>query len=83
MDIKQTRGIFHALFNKVNNIFTAVGANKMILEEDITKLSSEELKLRIIDLGDALKMIEKNILVINDELRKVYDDIKKEKGVSA
>ena len=83
MDIKQTRDIFHALFNKVNNIFTAVGANKMFLEEDVTKLSPEELKIRITDLGDALKMIEKNILIINDGLRKVYDDIKKEKGVSA
>ena len=61
MDIKQTRDIFHALFNKVNNIFTAVGANKMFLEEDVTKLSPEELKIRITDLGDALKMIEKNI----------------------
>ena len=82
MDIKETRDVFHALFNKVNNIFTAVGANKMFLEEDVTKLSPEELKVRITDLGDALKMIEKNILIINDELRKVYDDIKKEKGVS-
>lgn len=82
MEIKRTREIFHSLFNKINNIFTAVGANKIILEEDISKLSAEELKSRLIDLIDAMKMIDRNILVLNDSLKEVYDDIKKEKGIS-
>jgi len=80
MEIVKLREVFHSLFNKINNIFTAVGANKMIADENIDELSPDELKSRITDLNEALRMIEKNILILNDGLKSVYEELKKEKG---
>ncbi len=81
MEIVKLREVFHSLFNKINNIFTAVGANKMFADENLDKFSPDELKLRITDLNEALRMIEKNILILNDGLKSVYEELKKEKGV--
>ncbi|MFH1622329.1 MAG: hypothetical protein ABIA97_04320 [Candidatus Omnitrophota bacterium] len=78
MEISKLKEVFHTFFNKINNIFTAVGANKMVLEEDLDKLSPEELKQRIADLGDALKIIEKNVMILYDSLRQIYEVLKKE-----
>lgn len=83
MDNSKFREAFHALFNKINNIFTAVGSNKMFFDEDLDKLSPEDLKVRIADLVEALKMIEKNILILNDGLQEAYRELKKEKGITA
>lgn len=81
MEKHKLKEVFHSLFNKINNIFTAVGSNKMILEEDLNKLSSEELKQRISDLADALRMIEKNILILNKSLQEVYESLKREESL--
>ena len=81
MQIEQLRESFHALFNKINNIFTAAGSNKIILEgEDLNKLSEEKLKEIISDLLEALAMIEKNATLLNKSLQDIYTILKKESG---
>ncbi|MFC1709055.1 hypothetical protein ACFL2J_03215 [Candidatus Omnitrophota bacterium] len=82
METKKLREGFHTLFNKINNIFTAVGSNKAIFEEDLNKLSPQELKTRIADLSEALKVIEKNILILNDGAQEIYNELKREKGIT-
>jgi hypothetical protein len=83
MNKDQLKEIFHLLFNKINNIFTAVGSNKIILEEKLDKLSVEELKERIRDLLEALIMIEKNALVLNSKLQDFYETLTKETNPTA
>ena len=82
METAKLKDTFHFFFNKINNIFTAVGANKIILEENIEGLSQQDLKERITELAEALKMIEKNILLLNDSLQEFYTALKEEKGLS-
>jgi hypothetical protein len=82
MELDKIREVFHALFNKINNIFTAVGANKMIFDENLDRLSPQELKARIKDMCEALKVIEKNILILNDGVQEVYEGLKREKGTA-
>ena len=83
MDNSKFREAFHALFNKINNIFTAVGANKMFFEEDLNRLSPKDMQARIADMVEALKMIEKNILILNNGLQEVYEELKREKGITS
>lgn len=78
METSKLKEVFHAFFNKINNIFTAVGANKLTPEEDLNKFSPEELKQRIVDLDEALKIIEKNVMILYDSLRQIYEVLKKE-----
>lgn len=81
MENSKLREGFHTLFNKINNIFTAVGSNKSIFEEDLDKLSAQDLKSRIADMTEALKVIEKNILILNDNLQNIYNELKRERGI--
>ncbi len=68
--------IFHALFNKINNICLAAGSNKKILEEDINKLSDAEAKERISYLIQVFGRIEDNIRSLDENLRQLYESLK-------
>lgn len=70
---------FHAFFNKINNILTAAGLNKIILQgKDLNNLSAEELKGIVSELSESLGMIEKNAGILNNSLRELYDSLIKE-----
>ncbi len=78
MEKEELKSTFHSLFNKINNIFTAVGSNKEILNENLDKLTTKELKDRIAELSHALAMIEKNITALNKILQDTYESLAKE-----
>jgi CTP-dependent riboflavin kinase len=82
MEESKLKEVFHFLFNKANNIFTAVGSTKLILEEDLDKLSSDDLKKRIAELFEVINMTEKNISILNKSLQEIYDTLKKEINIS-
>ena len=79
MEKEELRKSFHALFNKINNIFTAAGSNKMFLEDgNLDKVPLPELKIRIQDASEALAMIEKNATLLNNSLQEIYKTLLKE-----
>jgi len=73
MSETKIREIFHSVFNKLNNICVVSGLNKKILEEDLNKLSLEELKKRIPQLIDALNRIEDNARSLDKILKEFYE----------
>jgi peptidoglycan hydrolase CwlO-like protein len=72
-----SKQLFHSLFNKINNICVAAGANKKILqEENLEKLSLEELKARIKELIGVLGRIDENARSLDKSLKELYKSVK-------
>lgn len=79
MEKEELRKSFHALFNKINNIFTAASSNKMFLEDGkLDNVPIDDLKVRIQDATEALAMIEKNATLLNNSLQEIYKTLLKE-----
>jgi hypothetical protein len=80
MDKEEFKKIFHLLFNKINNICLAAGANKELLkQEELDKISSEELRQRVSLLAGALSKIEDNARSLNKALEGLYELLVKKK----
>lgn len=63
---------FHSLFNKINNICVVAGANKKILEEELAKSSSAELKEKLSRLVEVFSRIEENARTLDEKLKLLY-----------
>lgn len=84
MEKDELKKAFHAFFNKINNILTAAGLSKIILQgKDLNSLSVEELRGIVAELSESLGMIEKNSVILNGSLRELYDSLLKELNSSA
>ena len=74
MDKEELKKVFHLLFNKINNICLATGANsELVKQEELDKLSGEELKQRALLFAVVLSKIEENARSLNKELEGFYE----------
>ncbi len=79
MKEEEIKEIFHALFNKINNICVAAAVNKKILEEEkLDEIHIENLKESFKNLIHVLSRIEDNARNLDKALQAFYETIKQE-----
>lgn len=80
MDKEELKKVFHLLFNKINNICIATASNKELLkQEDIVKISHEELRRRASFVFEVFSKVEGNARFLEKELEGLYESLVEKK----